>query len=139
MPVELRDAQRRKRLDVAKLKKDAEKLLTQAGRADSVLSILLTDDELMAELHELWMKEKGPTDVMSFPQKGDGPLGDTLLLGDVVISVETAARRKPKAVYQETLRYLVHGLLHLIGFDHRTRQQKVRMDTKAKVLTLGIQ
>ena len=129
MPVDLRNAQRR-RLDTRRLKKDAEKLLEQAGRPDWILSVLLTSDREMATLHERWMREEGPTDVLSFP--GDRRLA---LLGDIAISVDTAARCRPAAVYLEVRHYLIHGLLHLLGYDHRTVRQRDRMTAKARALS----
>jgi probable rRNA maturation factor len=137
MPVELRDEQRAVRLDTRRLRRQAESLLAAVGRADSVLSILLTDDRRMAPLHERWMGEEGPTDVMSFPMSEGGeecPKVERPLLGDIVISAETAARRRPKDPQGEVLRYLVHGLLHLTGHDHRGKAGRLRMDRKARLL-----
>ena len=128
MPVELRNAQRAVPLDTRRLKRQAEALLAAAGQEGSVLSVLLTDDRRMARLHERWMGEPGPTDVMSFP------MGEARILGDVVISVETAARRRPKNPAGEVLRYLVHGLLHLTGHDHRRKAERLRMDRQARLL-----
>jgi probable rRNA maturation factor len=128
MPVELRDEQRAIRLDTRRLKRQAESLLAAVGRAGSTLSILLTDDRRMAPLHERWMGEEGPTDVMSFPMEEEG------ILGDIVISAETAARRRPKNPHGEVLRYLVHGLLHLTGHGHRGKAERLRMERKARLL-----
>jgi len=128
MPVELRNEQRAVPLDARRLKRQAEGLLEEVGRPEAVLSILLTDDRRMARLHERWMGEEGPTDVMSFPMSEDG------ILGDIVISAETAARRRPKDPAGEVLRYLVHGLLHLVGYDHRAKAQRFRMNRRARLL-----
>lgn len=128
MPVELRNAQRAVRIDARRLRKEAEVLLEAVGRSGAVLSILITDDRRMAPLHEQWMGEPGPTDVMSFP------MNEPSILGDIVISAETAARRRPKDPYKEVLRYLIHGLLHLIGHDHRNAPERERMDRHAGLL-----
>ena len=128
MPVELRNEQRAVPLDARRLKRQAEGLLEEVGRPEAVLSILLTDDRRMARLHERWMGEEGPTDVMSFPMSEAG------ILGDIVISAETAARRRPKDPAGEVLRYLVHGLLHLVGYDHRAKAQRLRMNRQAHLL-----
>ena len=128
MPVDLRNEQRAVPLDVRRLKHQAERLLEEVGRPETVLSVLLTDDRRMAQLHERWMGEQGPTDVMSFPMSEAG------ILGDIVISAETAARRRPKNPAGEVLRLLVHGLLHLVGYDHRFRAQRLRMDRRARLL-----
>ena len=128
MPVELRNEQRVVPLDTRRLKTQAEGLLEEVGRPEAVLSILLTDDRRMARLHERWMGEEGPTDVMSFPMSEAG------ILGDIVISAETAARRRPKDPAGEVLRTLVHGLLHLVGYDHHAKAQRLRMNRRARLL-----
>lgn len=126
--VQLRNEQRAVRLDAQRLKRQAESLLAAVGQADSTLSILLTDDRRITPLHERWMGEEGPTDVMSFPMEEEG------ILGDIVISAETAARRRPKDPHGEVLRYLVHGLLHLTGHDHRGKGERLRMERQARLL-----
>lgn len=131
MAVDLRSEQRRVRLSALRLKKDAEILMKSLGMERRQLSVLLTDDRRMAELHERWMGEKGPTDVMSFSLED---AAQPQLLGDIVISVETAARRRPAAVIQEVRRYLVHGLLHLAGHDHRLAGQRRRMRQRERTL-----
>jgi probable rRNA maturation factor len=85
---------------------------------DKELSILLTDDTRMARLNRKYLKRKGSTNVLAFPMS-DGP--ESSLLGDVVISVETAMRES-EAVgesLEDTIdRLLIHGILHLLGYDH---------------------
>lgn len=126
--VELRNDQRRVRLSAARLQREAQRVLNALGLGDRTLSVLLTDDRRMTRFHKRWMGEEGPTDVMSFP------LGDTVaprLLGDIVISVETARRCSPRAVEREVERTLIHGILHLAGYDHRTQAQRRRMERRA--------
>ncbi|MBI3322739.1 MAG: rRNA maturation RNase YbeY [Candidatus Omnitrophica bacterium] len=127
MPVELR-AGGRVRLDLKRIRERAEFLLERVGRGEQVLSVLLTDDREMARIHERWTGEAGPTDVLSFPMEEQG------ILGDIVISAETAARRSRGKSEREVLRCLVHGVLHLTGHDHRTKAQKARMDRVARRL-----
>lgn len=127
MPVELRNEQRVVRIDARRLRRQAESLLAAVGRGDSVLSVLLTDDRRIAPLHERWMREAGPTDVMAFPFSHD-PFSHSPILGDIVISAETAARRRPKNPAGEVLRCLAHGLLHLAGYLHRTARERLRMN-----------
>ncbi len=134
MPVELRNAQRQVRLDARRLERVAERLLKAMKREQCNLSILLTDDRRMAEIHGLWMGDFKPTDVLSFPSDPFDSIGIPRVLGDVVISVETASRRAPDRVMEETTRCLIHGLLHLIGYDHATQLQQQRMWRKARLL-----
>ncbi|MCM8812256.1 MAG: rRNA maturation RNase YbeY [Candidatus Omnitrophica bacterium] len=147
MGVELRNSQKRVAVDRRRLERAARKLLKGIGRPRAWLSILLVDDRQMAWIHGQWMGEVEPTDVLSFSQMewtrggprcrrkqaSDGAPPE--LLGDVVISVETAARRRPGNPMGEIIRYLVHGFLHLIGYDHVRRRDRVRMERKARELT----
>jgi probable rRNA maturation factor len=94
------------------------------------LSILLVDEPAMAELHERWMGEPGPTDVLAFPMDELRPpqpgsardeAADPGLLGDVVLCPQVAAEQAAKAGHgtQDELELLsVHGILHLLGYDH---------------------
>ena len=133
VPVELRSSEHKIPLDTRRLKKEAQTLLEALGESKATLSILLTGDRQMAKLHEQWMGIRGPTDVLSFPM---GELsGGPVLLGDVVISVETAARRRPKNVRAEVIRVLIHGILHLKGYDHRALQARHRMSREARRLS----
>lgn len=90
------------------------------------LSLLVVDEATMAEHHQRWMGEAGPTDVLSFPmdelrpghEDEEPPRG---LLGDVVLCPQVAARQARDAAHsteQELTLLTVHGLLHLLGYDH---------------------
>ena len=98
-------------------------ILTQAARAARVrareVSVLFCADERMRTLNRRWRGLDRPTDVLSFPAgaESDG------FLGDIVISVPYAsrsARRREEPPAREIDRLLVHGLLHLAGYDHET-------------------
>ncbi len=140
----LRNSQRRVRLDGRRLRRRAQRLLEALSRGDELLSILLTDDRGMARLHGRWMGDPTPTDVLSFaygdsPRRGHStpwgvPSGTVPVLGDIAISVETAARRRPRGAEAETERYLIHGLLHLAGYGHARGSDRRRMDRKARWL-----
>ena len=93
----------------------------------SELSILLTDDAKIALLNETFRGKKGPTDVLSFPN-GE-KVGKRLILGDVVISVDTArrqARDLGRSLKVQILRLLVHGIVHLMGYDHERGGEEER-------------
>ena len=115
----------------------AEKLLRAEGRGDSAeVSILLTDDENISRLNKNYRAVDGPTDVLSFSQlEGDQESGfapDTgeEVLGDVVISVESARRQADEqghSLDDEIDILLAHGLLHLLGYDHAEPDQAHEM------------
>lgn len=90
------------------------------------LSIVLVDTEAMAELHERWMDEPGPTDVLAFPMDeitpgGGEDVSDHGMLGDVVVCPDVAAQQADTAGHplrDELGILLTHGILHLLGYDH---------------------
>jgi probable rRNA maturation factor len=102
-----------------KVRARARELLAALGRPDASLSILLTTDGRIRTLNRRWREVDHATDVLSFP--AHDPPGSSPDLGDLAISLDTARRRAPRAgrsLAAEVDRYLVHGLLHLLGHDH---------------------
>jgi probable rRNA maturation factor len=116
----------------------ADKMLAALDLSAAELSILLTDDAGIRVLNRTHRGKDKPTDVLSFPldEDADGP-DDVRLLGDVVLSIDTAERqaRSRRRDLMEELRFLLaHGILHLIGYDHGTRPEKKRMDAACRRL-----
>ena len=107
-------------VDGEDLQELARATLLAEGAADKELSISLVTPEEMAHLHERYMGEAGPTDVLSFPQEEDG------LLGDVVVCPAVAAEQNPEVAAEIRL-LLVHGILHLLGYDHEVEEDRTRM------------
>ena len=132
MPVELKNAQQLL-VDVRRIKRIVQELLEALGRGQAEVSVLFVGDRKMLEIHQRWMGEATPTDVLSF-QMGPAARGGPEILGDIVISVETAARRAPKNVLEEIIRYLIHGLLHLVGYDHVRLSDRRRMNRESRRL-----
>ncbi len=123
---------------VARLRRSAERLLVALRLPDAELSLLLVSDRTMRRLNRTWRGVDRPTDVLAFAQRegaGGAPPG---LLGDVVISVETARRQAAErgaSVAAEAERLLVHGLLHLLGYDHeRSAAEAARMRRRERAL-----
>ena len=100
---------------------------------DCELSISLVDEPEMSALHIQWMDEEGPTDVLSFPMDEIRPKSRAQgpgMLGDVILCPDFAAKQALEAGHslQEELELLtVHGILHLLGFDHREAKEKMEM------------
>ncbi|HSN92911.1 MAG TPA: rRNA maturation RNase YbeY [Anaeromyxobacteraceae bacterium] len=93
--------------------------LAALGRPDDELSVLVAGDRAIRALNRRWRGIDRATDVLSFPLSD--PPGSGPILGDVVVSLDTAARRaraEGRPVGSELDRYLAHGLLHLLGYDH---------------------
>ncbi|MBN1945935.1 MAG: rRNA maturation RNase YbeY [Bradymonadales bacterium] len=117
------------------------------GLSRAELSILLTDDLEIRDLNLRYRKVDRATDVLSFPLVQPDPLPPHWAgpLGDVVISLETAARQAPSApehrdslplpaqqwtLADEILFLLIHGLLHLVGYDHEEEEQARTMEER---------
>jgi probable rRNA maturation factor len=104
----------------------ARETLRAEGHARAELSLSFVDDEEMAGLHVRYMDEPGPTDVLSFPMD-DREHDGVRVLGDVVIAPAVAARNNPDDPPAELRLLLVHGILHLLGYDHETQDERAEM------------
>ena len=102
------------------------------------LSVMVVTTEVMTELHERWMDEPGPTDVMAFPmdelvdesRRPDAPEIGPALLGDVVLCPAVAVRQARAAGHtmdDELVLLATHGVLHLLGYDHMEPQEEKEM------------
>jgi len=129
-------------LSQKKIRKKAQAILNALGNPDSELSVVYVDDAEIEALNKKYFNRSGPTNVIAFPMR-EGAFSDItpLLLGDVVISTETASREALNSGISVEIRLeqlLVHGVLHLFGFDHESNQVEGRkMAVKAaELLTL---
>jgi probable rRNA maturation factor len=109
------------------------------GNPEGELSILLVDDSEITTLNKNYLNRSGPTNVIAFPMKeGDFSDINPQLLGDVVISMETAGREALQSGITTEERFahlLVHGILHLFGFDHENSEQDaLKMEEKSDEL-----
>jgi len=106
---------------------------------DAELSILIVDDQQITKLNRQFLNRKGPTNVIAFPMQ-EGQFSEIApnLLGDVVISAETAqqeARNAGLSIEERLNQLLIHGTLHLLGYDHvKTVSEARRMEKKTNEL-----
>lgn len=113
-----------------RLPRATERLLTQRARrllalfkwSGAELSLVVTDDHEMRQLNRKWRGLDRTTDVLSFPMDHGPPM-----LGDIVISLETAGRQARQSLQKELLFLLVHGFLHLAGYDHKRPKERAQM------------
>ncbi len=121
MNVSVASRRRARGVRAAQVRRDAAHLLRQL-ELGAELSVALVGDAEMRELNAAYRHIDRPTDVLSFALAEDAATpGQPRLLGDVVISLDTAARqaaRRGAAVLDEVRTLLAHGLLHLLGYDH---------------------
>lgn len=107
-----------------RLRRTLNRAMRLMGHQRTTLSVLVTADEEMRSLNRRWRGIDRTTDVLSFQGGGD-------VLGDVAISLEQAARQAKHhgvPLDEEVGRLLIHGLLHLLGHDHRTPAQRRAMN-----------
>lgn len=127
------------------LQKVAHRILSDLGCPDSELSILIVDDSAIQVINRDYLQRDQPTNVISFAmQEGDGGGLHPDLLGDVVISAETAARdaaEVDKSFESELYFLLLHGVLHLLGYDHErgTEEEAREMEVKEQEIYAGLE
>jgi len=107
-------------------------------KIDADITIVLTDDRQLHELNKEFLGIDSPTDVLSFPASETDPETGSVYLGDILISIPRAANQAEVAGHSleaETQLLVVHGVLHLLGYDHASDEEKTVMwNEQAKVL-----
>ena len=132
---------KRSGVDGRALKNAAQRLLAAVDEGDSSLSLTLVND---AEIRALNREHRGKdraTDVLSFPMIGDRDVSPERMLGDVVISVDTARRQAAEydaPLAREIERLLIHGILHLLGHDHEEAAERAAMESEERRLADAI-
>jgi probable rRNA maturation factor len=140
MKIWIRNRQRLIPLDLRRVKRAVQAILADLALPDAELSISFVDDAEIQELNRHHLRRDKPTNVLSFSMReGEFPGLHPDLLGDVVISVETAKRQSPRFGLNEDemiLFLIIHGILHLIGYDHEKggRQARQMMQKQKELL-----
>lgn len=138
MRVSIQNRQRRVPVSLSRLRTLAGRALTALGRMDGQVHVTVVDDREMRGLNSRYLGVLKPTDVLAFNLEGPGP---SRLLGEVIISAETAARQArrvgvPVALELDLL--LVHGLLHLAGYDDgKPRGARLMHEREREILSLA--
>jgi probable rRNA maturation factor len=139
LSIDIQDESTGHQVDLAGLERLARHVLDRMGVHPLVeLSIRLVDVDAMSALHEHFMNEPGPTDVLAFPMDelhdqrddGDGSDAPPTLLGDVVLCpsvAETQGRQAGHTTEDELHLLCTHGVLHLLGYDHADQQEEREM------------
>jgi probable rRNA maturation factor len=130
MKIEIQDLQKHTSLDLRRIRRVAKKILTRLDLPEAELSLLFVDDPSIRKLNQRYLRKDKPTNVIAFPMgKGEFASLHPHLLGDIVISVETALRQSPRfglAGMEMILLLMIHGVLHLIGYDHAGNRRDAR-------------
>jgi probable rRNA maturation factor len=132
-------------LSAAEIRRVADAMLIELELQNAELSVLLTNDTEIHALNLQHRQKDKPTDVLSFPLDegggADGAISGTRVLGDVVISLDTAARQargRKRELLPEVRFLLAHGLLHLLGYDHGNPREKREMDALTRRLVRAV-
>lgn len=143
-----------KGVSTAVVRRRASKMLAHLALQGVELSVALVNDEAIHELNRSYRRKDKPTDVLAFPmldQNGAnsrrrgrrGPVDPSVwrgLLGDVIVSIETAARQaaeRERPLLDEITMLLGHGLLHLLGYDHKTDAEEREMTDLTRELEVA--
>ncbi|MBW1913742.1 MAG: rRNA maturation RNase YbeY [Deltaproteobacteria bacterium] len=119
-----------------------EKVLKDLDCNKTELSILLTDNEHIAYLNNRYLGRDGPTNVLAFPMSDDlSPDVESGMLGDVVVSVDTAiseSEETGESQEEAIFRLLIHGILHLMGYDHMISSDEAQVMEKEERRLLSL-
>lgn len=145
MPIHYRNEVRGSGVDARALKRTMQSLLAAVDEADSSISVTLVGDSAIQQINREHRGKDKPTDVLSFPMFDDtmvDPEIDERLLGDIVISIDTARRQAADydaPLQNELYRLLIHGLLHVMGHDHMEPEERAEMEAEERRLAAAIQ
>ncbi len=147
MPIYIQNRRSAPRLTTPLLRSMLRSICVGVGHARAELSVTMTDDATIHDINKTWRSKDKPTDVLSFSQiEGEGPQAASVL-GDVIVSYDTAARQAERfghSLQTEVARLLVHGVLHCLGHDHvrggaqARRMQREEQRLMAQLLQQGL-
>jgi rRNA maturation RNase YbeY len=137
MPVHMQSQVRRLTFDQAGLNRLARTILSDVGEGSAELGIMFVGDQRMRGLNRRYRGKDRTTDVLAFATR-EALYSSAELLGDVVIAVPTAARQAKqgqRSLDEELMVLLVHGILHLCGYDHeRSEKEARRMNRRERMI-----
>ncbi|MBV8491794.1 MAG: rRNA maturation RNase YbeY, partial [Candidatus Eremiobacteraeota bacterium] len=159
MPIHYRNEVRGSGVDARALRRTMQSLLSAVDEKNSSISVTLVDDPTIQGINREHRGKDKPTDVLSFPLnpedlgaaeslKGSAPpaarppKGPPKLLGDIVISIDTARRQAADydaPLQLEIYRLLIHGLLHVLGHDHMEPEERAAMESEERRLAAAIE
>jgi probable rRNA maturation factor len=127
--IQIANRQKTLPLDRRRIRRAVRTIVTDAHFADAQISVTVVDDPMIAKLHQQYLHDPDPTDVLSFLLEQSAQV----LEGEVIASAEMARACAPKYACtpaEELLRYVIHGTLHLVGYDDTTPRKRAVMKRK---------
>lgn len=140
MHVHYRNEVRGSGVDARALKATMRTLLDAVDEPESTISVTIVNDDAIRAINREHRGKDKPTDVLSFPLEPE-PFSQERLLGDIVISIDTARRQAADydaPVQREINRLLIHGLLHVLGHDHMEPEEREEMEREERRLADAI-
>jgi probable rRNA maturation factor len=140
MQIHYRNEVRGSGVDARALKRAMRELLSAVGHGDDEISLTLVDDAAIRTINREQRGKDTPTDVLSFPLEPE-PFAQERLLGDIVISIDTARRQATDydaPLQREIERLMIHGLLHVLGHDHMEPDERALMEAEERRLAAAI-
>ena len=136
MKVLIDNRQKKYTISLTTIQQKTRDILNALACHNAELSILIVDDPQIAILNKKYLHRHGPTNVIAFPMRTDQFSNiNPELLGDVVISIETAEKEGKRigiSMEERFAQLLVHGILHLLGYDHEASEQEAdKMEKKS--------
>jgi probable rRNA maturation factor len=128
MSISIQNRQKLLSVDLGRVRRSLKRLLKELGCKDSEVSLLLVDDDQIREINKNYLQRDRPTNVISFAMT-EGVFGEVHpeILGDIILSVETAARDAMACDidFMDQVEFLlIHGLLHLLGYNHENVESR---------------
>jgi probable rRNA maturation factor len=127
---------------IADLRQLARAALKASLPAENVaVSVLFTSDDAMRKLNQAWRGKDMPTNVLSFPSSRPAPPGEPRHVGDIALAhgtIAAEAQDQGKSISHHTAHLLVHGALHLLGYDHETEQEAEAMEARETAILAGL-
>jgi probable rRNA maturation factor len=139
MEIQIKTEKKAKGLKHRKISLLMKKALKDLGCNEGELSILITGDERIQELNSWYLKRDKPTNVLAFPMtENNSPEPESGMLGDIVVSIDTAGREAADmgiSLHDRVFQLLIHGLLHLVGYDHEvSKAEEIKMQDEERRL-----
>jgi probable rRNA maturation factor len=131
MAILIENRQQRIEIALPRVRQAINSVLKLLDSSDSEISVLFVNDEEITEINRQYLNRNRPTNVIAFPMR-EGDFGEINphILGDIIISVDTALRDADKEdlSFDDEIMYLIiHGLLHLLGYDHEKSQEDAKI------------
>lgn len=136
LQVDIANLQQHITVNSRRLRSALRRVFADAGICRGGVSLALVDNDTISKLNQKYLGRRGPTDVLAFrlDEEEDAP-GPPPLWGEIVVSAEEAklcAHQRRARVEAELMLYVVHGGLHLLGFDHTRAAERKKMEAKQK-------